>query len=209
MSESPKVSVCKLSSYTAAAALGAFAVPHGADAGVVYTQVDPDVEVDWSYPRNQHRQQARLCRIGFYHHASNTNIRSWKLLRSNADAKAHYYVEVLPKVTSSARIQSRGCSPVSSVATEGTATTSSKVPISTSASLSKLMEQVHYGWVGFQVDSTNPLHGIIRDYAYESTPGTAIEAGAVPEPGSLAFTGRRGGGDGVPSPSQRLNGRYS
>lgn len=47
---------------------------------------------------------------------------------------------------------------------------------------------VHYGWVGLTVNGadtgyTITLHGI----AYETTPDTAITAGAIPEPASLAL----------------------
>lgn len=42
----------------------------------------------------------------------------------------------------------------------------------------------HYGWVGVEVSGST---GTIRDYAYENVADTAIAAGAVPEPSSLAL----------------------
>jgi hypothetical protein len=45
---------------------------------------------------------------------------------------------------------------------------------------------VHYGWVQVQVDETsNDI--TVFDFAYEDRPDTAIAAGAVPEPGTMAL----------------------
>jgi hypothetical protein len=48
--------------------------------------------------------------------------------------------------------------------------------------------QVHYGWVQIELGTsfTDPVRRIIG-YAYEATPGVGINAGAVPEPSSLAL----------------------
>lgn len=48
----------------------------------------------------------------------------------------------------------------------------------------------HYGWM--RVANPFPsffLVGEVVDWAYESTPNTPIEAGAVPEPGTVALWG--------------------
>jgi hypothetical protein len=47
--------------------------------------------------------------------------------------------------------------------------------------------ELHYGWIGLQnLDGTTGA-GVVTDWAYESTPDTAITAGAVPEPTGLAL----------------------
>jgi len=50
--------------------------------------------------------------------------------------------------------------------------------------------QVHYGWarISLSADYASQPMSIVA-YAYESTPNTAIAAGAVPEPGTLALVG--------------------
>ena len=44
----------------------------------------------------------------------------------------------------------------------------------------------HFGWVRVDIDNAAGTFNIV-DWAYESTPGVGIEAGAIPEPGSLAL----------------------
>jgi len=54
----------------------------------------------------------------------------------------------------------------------------------------ELTSQVHYGWARISLSadySSQPMS--IVSYAYESTPNTAIAAGAVPEPGTIALLG--------------------
>ena len=41
-------------------------------------------------------------------------------------------------------------------------------------------DQYHYGWIRAEVGAENRL--VIRDFAFESSPGKAILAGFVPEP---------------------------
>lgn len=44
----------------------------------------------------------------------------------------------------------------------------------------------HFGWVRVSIDNAAGTF-VVHDWAYESQPGVGIEAGAVPEPGSLAL----------------------
>lgn len=46
-------------------------------------------------------------------------------------------------------------------------------------------DTLHYGWMRFTLPAAGA--GTLVDYAWETTPDTAILAGAVPEPGSLAL----------------------
>lgn len=46
---------------------------------------------------------------------------------------------------------------------------------------------LHYGWVGIDITNQADLTGVVTGYAYETTPDTAITAGAVPEPSGLAL----------------------
>ncbi|MEL6795743.1 MAG: PEP-CTERM sorting domain-containing protein [Planctomycetota bacterium] len=49
----------------------------------------------------------------------------------------------------------------------------------------------HYGWVGIQItaldDVSDVLTGVVTGYAYETTPGVGIAAGAIPAPGTAAL----------------------
>lgn len=45
---------------------------------------------------------------------------------------------------------------------------------------------IHYGWLRFEVGADGGP-GVIVDWAYENTAGTAIQAGAVPEPSTLGL----------------------
>jgi hypothetical protein len=46
---------------------------------------------------------------------------------------------------------------------------------------------LHYGWIGIDFTNQADLTGVVTGYAYETTPDTAILAGAVPEPSGLAL----------------------
>ncbi len=46
--------------------------------------------------------------------------------------------------------------------------------------------QIHFGWARFNMVS-GATPGLIVDYAFETSPNTAIPAGAVPEPASLGL----------------------
>lgn len=49
-------------------------------------------------------------------------------------------------------------------------------------------DMIHYGWVNLWVAEGGP-YGEIYGWAYESTPGMSIIAGAIPEPTTLSFLG--------------------
>lgn len=44
-----------------------------------------------------------------------------------------------------------------------------------------------YGWIGVRIDNQADATGAVVGYAYQTTPNTAIPAGVVPEPGSMAM----------------------
>jgi hypothetical protein len=52
---------------------------------------------------------------------------------------------------------------------------------------------VRFGWARIDVTAANNGTATLFSYAYESTPNTAIAAGAVPEPSSLALLAAGGG----------------
>jgi hypothetical protein len=50
------------------------------------------------------------------------------------------------------------------------------------------LDDLHYGWIGLDIQNQADLTGVVTGYAYETDPDTAIVAGAgVPEPSSLAL----------------------
>ena len=52
--------------------------------------------------------------------------------------------------------------------------------------------EYNYGWVGIRIDNQADATGAVVGYAYETIPGTAINAGVVPEPGSALLAGLGG-----------------
>lgn len=54
--------------------------------------------------------------------------------------------------------------------------------------------ELHYGWVGLNFSSEHSATPTIVSWAYESTPNTAIAAGAVPEPATAAIVAIAGAG---------------
>jgi hypothetical protein len=52
-------------------------------------------------------------------------------------------------------------------------------------------EDIYYGWIQVSVSNYNNgnITGTLIDWAYNDTPGEAIQAGAVPEPSTLALLG--------------------
>jgi hypothetical protein len=45
--------------------------------------------------------------------------------------------------------------------------------------------QFNYGWIGVRITNEADATGEVVGWAYETTPGTPIDAGAVPEPGTI------------------------
>lgn len=52
---------------------------------------------------------------------------------------------------------------------------------------------LNYGWIGVRITNETDATGEVVGYGYETTPSTAIPAGAVPEPGTLVIFGALGG----------------
>lgn len=190
MPDTPVVSLRKLSSYSAAAALGAFVAPGSADAEIIYTDLDPDVDVQFGLTPtvNLDNSADGYFEVAFVSTSANIQIRdsySGNVLTSSGT----YYVRGFAagdEIGPSANEAGDGGSHVGATFNNYNFFSGDDKYIGVSF---EIAGQTHYGWIGFEVDSTNPLHGVIRDYAYESTPDTAITAGAkpVPEPGSLAL----------------------
>jgi hypothetical protein len=44
----------------------------------------------------------------------------------------------------------------------------------------------HYGWVRVDINNAAGTF-VVRDWAYEDSPGVGIPAGAIPEPGTLGM----------------------
>jgi hypothetical protein len=44
--------------------------------------------------------------------------------------------------------------------------------------------QLNYGWIGIRIDNQADATGAVVGYGYQTVPGTPINAGAVPEPGT-------------------------
>lgn len=49
-----------------------------------------------------------------------------------------------------------------------------------------------YGWIGIRIDNEADATGVVVGYAYETTPGVAIPAGVVPEPGGIVMAAMGG-----------------
>lgn len=199
MSKESNVSSRKLSSYSAAAALGAFVVPIGANAEVVYTQLDPDVETFFADPPNtplvnidnstevdDDGNPAPQHELAFITTSSNRNIQIRPTYTGTTltSAGTYYARGFTEGVLIGPGANSTGGADVAATGGGYNFFNGDNLYVGVSF---EIAGQLHYGYVGFQVVSTAPLRGIIRDYAYESTPGVGIVAGAVPEPGSLGL----------------------
>lgn len=188
MSEPSRMSVRKLSSYSAAAALGAFAAPHTAKAEVIYTSLDPDVEVEFGVTPtvNIDNSGDGYFEVAFITTSNNRNMQIRGAYSGNVlTASGTYYVRGFTEGDLiGPGANSAGGANVAATGNNYNFFDGDDKYIGVAF---EIAGQVHYGWIGFEIDSTDPLHGVIRDYAYESTPNTAIEAGEIPEPGSLGL----------------------
>jgi hypothetical protein len=177
----------KLASYSAAAALGAFGAHQAAQGSVIYTNLDPDLQA-----QSGQNQTININNSG-YHEVSvlttGTNIQVRKsyagvVLTSSGTyyVKGFNYGDLIGATANAA-----GGSHIAAKKNGYNFFVGDQKYVGIKFTLAG---QTHFGWIGFQVDSTNPLHAIIRDYAYESDPNTAIAAGVapvIPEPGTLAL----------------------
>lgn len=189
MSEPLRVSSRKLSSYSAAAALGAFVAPLGANAEIIYTQVDPDLEVQLTDPSstpliNVDNSVDTYHELAFITTGSNIQVRPTYTGTALTSSGTYYVRGFTAGDLIGPGANSSGGADVAATKNNYNFFSGDDKYVGVSFEIAGAL---HYGWVGFEIDSTNPLHGVIRDYAYESTPNTALEAGAIPEPGSLAL----------------------
>lgn len=184
----------RLASYSAAAGLGAFAFGQSAEADIIFTDVDPDLES----VAGEDAIQINLDNAG-YAEAAVLNV---DVANNNFDSirvKSTYGGTVLTTHASGYYVQAfdEGAliGPSSIVASGGQNTAARGNGynfIDTGKYVGVKFDiggATHYGWVRMDIDSTSPMHGTVYSYAYESTPDTAIAAGAmpVPEPTSLAL----------------------
>lgn len=180
----------KLSSYSAAAAVGAFVSPAAMDAEIIYTDLSPDVDVQLGVTPeiNLDNSADGYFEVAFITTGGNIQVRdaySGNVLTTGGT----YYVKGFTEgdeIGPGAAEASDGGAHVAGTTGNYNFFSGDDKYIGVAF---EIAGQVHYGWIGFEIDSTNPLHGIIRDYAYESVANTAITAGEkpVPEPGSLAL----------------------
>lgn len=186
----------RLTAYSAAAGLGAFACGETAEAVVIYTDV-PDIVVNATNPTGGYydmdgdtvpdfrfRFQAgyapaaiRFQGYGLSDELTNTSKGSAYYLRS---------FELGDSIGPGAVPTSTGFGIAASNATNfGNPTDPQYAGISLDIGGS-----THYGWVRIKTENVggeSTLTGTIFDWAYETAPDTAIAAGAIPEPTSLAL----------------------
>lgn len=175
----------RLMSYSAAAALGAFAMPHAAEGEIIYTNLEPDLEA-----LNNQPPLINLDNAG-YHEAAIINT------LGNIQVRDAYSGNVL---TASGSYYVKGFDFGDLIGPGSTETSDSGAHLAATGAYNffdgdqkyigvkfDIGGTTHYGWIGFQVDSQSPMHGIVRDYAYETEADTAIAAGVVPEPATLGL----------------------
>lgn len=175
----------KLASYSAAAALGAFGAQQAADAAIIYTDLDPDLEAQQGSTPEINIDNAGDFEVAIITTGGNIQVRD-AYDGNILTASGTYYVVGFDAGDL--------IGPASSEVDDGGAHLAANAGVSRFDGEQKYVGveflingNTHYGWVRFNIDSTSPYHGIVYDYAYESTPDTAITAGAIPEPGSLAL----------------------
>lgn len=188
MPEQNAFSSSKLSSYSAAAALGAFAASQSAQAEIIYTNVVPDVDVEFGVtPKvNIDNSADGYFEVAFITTSNNRNMQIRDAYSGDVlTADGTYYVKGFAEGETIGPA-SNSAGGYNLAATGGNYNFFDGDNLYIGVAF-EIASQTHYGWVGFEIDSNNPLHGTIRDYAYESTPNTAITAGEVPEPATLAM----------------------
>jgi hypothetical protein len=191
----------QITSYTAAAGLGAFAFGEAADAAVIYVDV-PDIVVNQDNPTGGYFDMnsdgvddfrfrfntagGALARVRFQGVVPSADL-------SNSPAKGStYYVRSfeMGNLIGPGAPEAYGPGLVQSNATNfGNPTDPQFAGIKLDIGGS-----THFGWVRLKTEPVDlqtgsgvaPLTGTIFDWAYESVPDTAIGAG-VPEPTSLAL----------------------
>ncbi|MFA9480426.1 PEP-CTERM sorting domain-containing protein [Phycisphaerales bacterium AB-hyl4] len=177
-----------LLAYSAAAGLGAFAVGQAADAAIIFTDID-DVTIGQGEgpiyinlngdDRNEFAISAfnSSIRVNPY----NLGQQDSKVLTSDGD----YYVfafqageSIGPGASFASGANLAALNAYNFVGTGGYVGVQWDIGEG----------DVRFGWL--EVDITGEGAGLtvtLKSFAYEETPNTAIEAGAIPEPGSLAL----------------------
>ena len=191
----------RITSYTAAAGLGAFAFGEAADAAIIHVDV-PDIVVDQDNPTGGYFDMngdgvddfrfrfntagGGAARVRFQGLAPSADL-------TNSPAKGStYYVRSfeLGDLIGPSAPQANAAGLVrSDILNFGNPTNPEFAGIKLD-----IGGIAHYGWVRLKTepidpitgDGLPPLTGTIFDWAYETTPDTAIAAGA-PEPSSLAL----------------------
>lgn len=177
----------KLASYTATATLGAFAVGNQADAAIIYTNVSPDLNVGANDNATINLDNSGYAEVAIVNIGANLQVRDaydGNILTSSGS----YYVQGFNFGDEIGPGANEASDAGAHVAANGAYNFFDNAMKYIGVEFD-LGGQTHYGWVGFEVDSTSPMNGVIRDYAYETTPNTPINAGAgvIPEPASLAL----------------------
>ncbi|TWU20783.1 PEP-CTERM sorting domain-containing protein [Bythopirellula polymerisocia] len=186
----------RLTAYSAAAGLGAFACGETAEATVVYADV-PDIVVNATNPTGGYYDMdgdtVPDFRFRFQPGYAPAGIRFQGYGDSdeltNTSKGSAYYLrsfESGDSIGPGAVTTSNGFGIASSNATNfGNPTDPQYAGI-----LLDIGGSSHYGWVRIKTEKVGgetTLTGTIFDWAYETTPDTAIAAGAIPEPTSLAL----------------------
>ncbi|TWT74527.1 hypothetical protein Pla123a_33500 [Posidoniimonas polymericola] len=198
-----KLQIAKqISSYTAAAGLGAFAFGESVDAAIVYTDV-PDIVVNQDSPTGGYFDMdgdgvddfrfrfnnggGGLARIRFQGVAPSADL-------SNSPAKGStYYVrsfELGDLIGPGTPEANNNGIVTSNLSNFGNPTDPQFAGIKLD-----IGGATHFGWVRVKTEPVDlstgygvaPLTGTIFDWAFESEPDTPIAAGATPEPSSLAL----------------------
>lgn len=185
----------RLAAYSAAAGLGAFACGETADAAISYTDVS-DIVVDAANPTGGYFDMdgdtVPDFRIRFQSGYAPAAIRFQGAYASadltNTAKGSTYYVRSFE----SGDLIGPGASEANVPGIVSSNATNFGNPIDPQYAGIRLDigGSTHFGWVRIKteyVGGASTLTGTIFDWAYETTPDTAIAAGAIPEPTSLAL----------------------
>jgi PEP-CTERM motif-containing protein len=181
----------RLASYSAAVGLGAFAGGHVADGAIIYVDLNPDLNV----PAGTSAQHINVDGAGY-------NELALISTPSNQQFRGVYGGVDLTNTAKGNDYYVRSFDGGDAIGPGSAATTGVGVMNSNAGNFGvaggsyggfmfDMGGQEHYGWVRMEISSSTL---IAYDFAYESAPGTAIVAGAVPEPSSLALLAAGAGG---------------
>ncbi len=186
----------RLSSYAAAAGLGAFGAAHDADAAIVYTDV-PDVTIT----QGQGPIYINLDNAGQNEFAIAAFLSSVRVNPYNIGGQSS---KVLTSMSYYVNSFATGAAIGPASAEAGGARFAGRQVgpyfynfVGTDKYVGLKWDvgggNFNYGWARVDVTAANNGTATLFGYAYESTPNTAIAAGAIPEPTSLALLAAGGG----------------